>query len=755
MQTPLLPPLRAPLPLLLLLLLPLACAPGAAQAANPVAARLVGPLLDCQVVVTRSGVDTTTATDQQGVFTLTDGTSAEVFVGRNESLGLTCTDPFSLTRHNATFALYPPTPGVPPYDGATLTASAATTAARGYMSSGSYAGGDSWPDIQGVVDGLYSNLGVRYGPVQATAPPLLLLQPVQASQDAELSVRALAAAMLAAESQLQAYAVLGGCLAGALAPGIGVADINAFLAEQLFTSGAAAAAVANERGTLTGSAFVRDALLAAARSALAMLVPALTSEGISEALSNASLAISSTAEVVAGMAEQTGEQLNAGNRLMAGDYPLTGIDVAAEFVVAAQLTGTHDGACQAVRRAAHGDLAALDAYKAGSLQAQMSAVRVAQDVILASLGLPPAPAPQDTRGAVTMLGPMFQCAGVEEALLGSSGGSFGTDFWGVYSLSQRQLGTLYVESRQGCMDLMTGLPLPFVLSSFSVPSPLLAVNPISMLAEGFLDFQSGQQLQMPASNLQELAYAAVGINLQRYLNVLPLPGVAPSGTVEQLPNKTFVYPQNASYVATPIAIATEAGSAQVAGLFMSALALFMPTAVALLDRDYDAAQYLVVRSTAYAFAARAYAQGGRVELNSSSQVSTIFKDVKNLLSVDSSTLPPETRWLPAPPSPPRPAPPASGKRSLLEERPTPALKAALQQPAASWLSTPSRRGHQALMLPGFGLANRKLNLYTDSNDMDAAIMVAFLSTLVVALLGVGLQWHVPDMLLLMQLTGCR
>lgn len=55
---------------------------------------------------------------------------------------------------------------------------------------------------------------------------------------------------------------------------------------------------------------------------------------------------------------------------------------------------------------------------------------------------------------------------------------------------------------------------------------------------------------MPASNLQQLAFTAMGINLEEFLAVIPRPG-------------SVVGDENATYIQEPISIATGASSAQV------------------------------------------------------------------------------------------------------------------------------------------------------------------------------------------------
>lgn len=144
---------------------------------------------------------------------------------------------------------------------------------------------------------------------------------------------------------------------------------------------------------------------------------------------------------------------------------------------------------------AGGDVDALGRYAPSFVPSRMAEVGIREAVILESLGLPLPAAPMDTAGAVTLAGPASKCTVVDEPFFGfSGGGSALTDAFGVYDLANRQLGTLYVDPSGSCVDLLTGLPLPFPLSSFSVPAPELAVNPVAMLAQGFYTHAATEQV---------------------------------------------------------------------------------------------------------------------------------------------------------------------------------------------------------------------------------------------------------------------
>ncbi|KAG1656637.1 hypothetical protein FOA52_008861 [Chlamydomonas sp. UWO 241] len=627
--------------------------PGTAWAANIVQTRGPGPVESCQVLLKRQGVLSPMGTGTAGQFTLPDGVMAESVI--SDSASLSCTDTFSDTAGVLLSAVYPPTAGEPDYASAVLTASVATTAVAGYMSLSTYTGDGAWSDVDDALNTLYTNLALDYQPPLSGLPPAITLQPLLYAQMDALDDRALGVGLCAVESQLSAYLSLGNCLLTAALPGLNATAANSYLAEQLFSSAAATAAAGAVRGTLSVLSFVTGALTDAMAGATVTWGPTLNATERAQLVTAASAFISETSAVITGMADLEGGPLRAANAVMAGALPVTGMNVMEEFMQAARLKGVQAEACVAVTAFVGGDTTALQPFTPSQLSARMLAIEIDEPAILGALGLSVPAAPQATTGVVATLGPVYKCTGVEDGLFAPGSGSFSTDRFGVYQMSNRQLGTLYVDAQAGCMDLLTNLRLPFSLSSFSVSAAQLAVNPIAMLAEGFYLYAASLSPVMPAANLQELAFQNMGINMSQYLAVLPPPGQA--GTVVLYPNNTVVQPSNASYVATPISVATSAAVAQISSLFLSSIALFMPSALILADNNHLAAEYLVLRATVYSFA-REVAVSGSVQLTSAAAVERILDTANTVLYIDSSGLPPEPKWYQQPPPTPPPRPPA-------------------------------------------------------------------------------------------------
>uniref|UniRef100_A0A7S2QSG0 Uncharacterized protein n=1 Tax=Chlamydomonas chlamydogama TaxID=225041 RepID=A0A7S2QSG0_9CHLO len=530
-----------------------------------------------------------------------------------------CKDLYSNTGQLVQFqALLPPDTGV--WTGQTMSLTASTTVAAAYLRNSSLSSLPSTaPDtaLRSLYNGLGLDLTSTYA--QAYPTPSTLLPSVLISSSS-LRDRGLGAALMSIDSEITSYLALGTCLLATASPvrQQQSGDITQALAATLMQ-------VVQRQGPNTGASSLMLTTMPGVRyllnSVIAQLNPeALSTDGLLAAQVN------STAAVIQGFTSLADVYKLSAFKSMAGPGAELGVDVVDAVNTLAALAVVQSDACVAVQQMVAVGGHDLSSYLPGVLPDKVQQAVTNYPAILSALGLPQPDAPQPVVGMTLMVGPLPSCPVEAWDEWGSRSQTVRTDSAGRFKVASRPVGWLssYGSSDSICVDPVTFMSLNFTLSNYVPPVTQSTVGPVTLLAEGFYKYLASTSLMVLSSQQQQQAFTAMGLDLQRYLQALPLdPGL----------------PASTTFMSEPRVLATAAAAIQLTALFFSSAALFTPSVQVVLNvPNVNYAADIAISLTAMAVAKESLSSpSGRIYLNSAATVSNIFNTVEGELTIPTNS----------------------------------------------------------------------------------------------------------------------
>ncbi|GIL48376.1 hypothetical protein Vafri_4636 [Volvox africanus] len=625
-------------------------------------ARLAGPLRSCLVVLSGdNSISVKGSTDDNGTFNISFGYGQDKVVRTVVSQDASCFDAFTNLEL--------------PFQLAALLPSDATAGSVGY---GSFMGLSYLEEVlnmnkstnalnittvrQSMAD-LYGTFNISLLNFQLDS---LQLQPFKWVQSANITIRSLAVALIAADVQMGALTVLGAALLNASAGAAASANNMTHFARATAAEGAQqlvhlealrqmmlmedASPVASILADNSTDNDVADVMPPPSPSqSLPPPPPSLDSLGglyrtdtvaaILDLAANRSnvavpsYAVNATAAVIAGIAAYAEVVKEAALLEVAGIR--VGLNPFNALITMTRLAVVQADAAAQMLQLLGPDTLALKTYMLDALPERIRKATVNMTAIHLALGLPAPAASVPASGAAHVVGPLSGCMGQANGVWDPSYEAFVTSGAGGLTLAAKGQGLVTVTPYRFCQDGITQLRLNLSVSNLGPAMSAISVSPVAMLAQGFYTLQASQRLQTISLAQQIDAFTAMGLDLDAYnafmippmknstaspasLSPLPPSPSPPSSTVSNTAAMAF----NLSH---PLIGSVMAANVQLVGLIYAARAMFSASCYHAYNIDsMDNADTFTVTLTMYGAVLQAADADGVLNLASMQQLQDIF-----------------------------------------------------------------------------------------------------------------------------------